>query len=85
MEKIDFMPVNVVRMTYKDPKADPKGYIIMPVTYNKNVYGPFCIMIKCKELGIEKCYVNSYDWRRKFYNSVGFITEDTIGIYHKKI
>ena len=49
MEMIDFMPVNVVRMTYKDPKADPKGYIIMPVTYNKNVYGPFCIMVKCKE------------------------------------
>ena len=49
MEKIDFMPTNVVRMTYKDPKADPKGYIIMPVTYNKNVFGPFCIMVKCKE------------------------------------
>jgi hypothetical protein len=43
------------------------------------------IMIKCKELGIEKCYVNSYDWRRKFYNAAGFITEDTIGFYHKKI
>ena len=49
MEMIDFMPVNVVRMTYKDPKADPKGYIIMPVTYNKNVYGPFCLMVKCEE------------------------------------
>ena len=49
MEMVDFMPVNVVRMTYKDPKADPKGYIIMPVTYNKDVYGPFCIMVKCKE------------------------------------
>ena len=49
MEMIDFMPVNVVRMTYKDPKADPKGYVIMPVTYNKNVYGPFCIMVKCEQ------------------------------------
>lgn len=43
------------------------------------------IMLKCKELGIEKCYVNSYDWRRQFYNASGFITEDTIGLYHKKI
>lgn len=43
------------------------------------------IMLKCKELGIEKCYVNSYDWRRKFYNAAGFITEDSIGIWHKKI
>ena len=43
------------------------------------------VMLKCKELGVEKCYVNSYDWRRKFYNASGFITEDTIGIYHKQI
>jgi len=43
------------------------------------------VMLRCKELGIEKCYVNSYDWRRKFYNAAGFKTEDTIGIYHKKI
>ncbi|HAB67220.1 MAG TPA: hypothetical protein DCE23_07625 [Firmicutes bacterium] len=43
------------------------------------------VILKCKELGIEKCYVNSYDWRRKFYNASGFITEDSIGFYHKKI
>ena len=43
------------------------------------------VMLRCKELGIEKCYVNSYDWRRKFYNASGFTTEDTIGCYHKKI
>lgn len=42
------------------------------------------VILKCKELGIEKCYVNSYDWRKKFYNAAGFTTEDTIGIYHKK-
>ena len=43
------------------------------------------IMQKCKELGIEKCYVNSYDWRRQFYNAAGFITEDSIGFWIKKI
>ena len=43
------------------------------------------VMLKCKELGVEKCYVNSYDWRRKFYNAAGFITEDSIGIWHRKI
>ena len=43
------------------------------------------VMLKCKELEIEKCYVNSYDWRRQFYNAAGFITEDTIGFYHKRI
>ena len=43
------------------------------------------VILKCQELGVEKCYVNSYDWRKKFYNAAGFITEDTIGLYHKKI
>ena len=43
------------------------------------------VMLKCKELGVEKCYVNSYDWRRKFYNATGFTTEDTNGCYRKKI
>lgn len=43
------------------------------------------VILKCKELGIEKCYVNSYDWRKQFYNKTGFITEDSIGFYHKKI
>ena len=43
------------------------------------------VILKCKELGIEKCYVNSYDWRRKFYNSAGFETEDSIGFWHKNI
>lgn len=43
------------------------------------------VILKCKKLGVEKCYVNSYDWRKKFYNASGFITEDTIGYYHKKI
>ena len=43
------------------------------------------VILKCKDLGIEKCYVNSYDYRRRFYNAAGFITEDSIGFYHKKI
>ena len=43
------------------------------------------IILRCQKLGIKKCYVNSYDWRRKFYNAAGFITEDTLGYYYKKI
>ena len=43
------------------------------------------IINKCKELGIEKAYVNSYDWRKKVYNASGFETEDSIGCWHKKI
>ena len=41
------------------------------------------IMLRCKEMGIEKCYVNSFGWRRKFYNAAGFATEDTIGFWYK--
>ena len=43
------------------------------------------IINKCKELGIERAYVNSYDWRKKVYNSSGFNTEDSIGFWYKKI
>ena len=43
------------------------------------------VMIRLKELGIENAYINSYDWRRKVYNSAGFKTEDSIGFWHKKI
>ncbi len=43
------------------------------------------VILRCRELGIQKCYVNSYDWRRKFYNAAGFITEDCIGFWHKTI
>jgi len=43
------------------------------------------IINKCKEMGIERAYVNSYDWRKKVYNSSGFDTEDSIGFWHKKI
>ena len=43
------------------------------------------IINKCKEMGIERAYVNSYDWRKKVYNSAGFKTEDSIGFWYKKI
>ena len=43
------------------------------------------VLLRCKELGIEKCYVNSFGWRRKFYNAAGFSTEDTIGFWYKTI
>lgn len=43
------------------------------------------VMRRCKALGVEKCYVNSFGWRRKFYNAAGFSTEDTIGFWYKTI
>ena len=76
--------------TYVDKKS--KTAFIEPVStrekYRHKGLGTIMmhkIILKCKELGVEKCYVNSYDWRRKFYNAAGFETEDIIGFYHKKI
>lgn len=43
------------------------------------------IINKLKEKGIKDAYINSYDWRVKVYNSAGFITEDSIGFWYKKI
>jgi hypothetical protein len=40
-------------------------------------------ILRCREKGVEKCYVNSFGWRRKFYNAAGFSTEDSIGFWHK--
>ena len=42
-------------------------------------------ILRCREKGIEKCYVNSFGWRRKFYNAAGFTTEDTVGFWYKTI
>lgn len=43
------------------------------------------LIIRLKEMGIERAYINSYDWRKKVYNSAGFETEDSIGFWYKKI
>lgn len=42
------------------------------------------VINRLKKMNIENCYINSYDWRKKVYNSAGFITEDSIGFWHKK-
>ena len=49
LPEIDFMPKNEVIVSHTEQKADPKGYILMPITYAKDVYGPFSIMVKCNE------------------------------------
>ena len=43
------------------------------------------VMLRCKEKGIEKCYVNSFGWRKQFYNAAGFLTEDSIGFWYKTL
>lgn len=44
------------------------------------------IINRLKEEGITACYVNSYaDWRRAFYNSAGFATQNSVGFWFKEI
>lgn len=43
------------------------------------------VMLRCKEMGIHKCYVNSFGWRRKFYHAAGFTTEASIGFWYKTL
>lgn len=71
---------------------DTKTAFVEPVSTRKKYRGKgLCkammhgIINKCKELGVEKAYVNSYDWRKKVYNASGFDTEETIGFWHKKL
>lgn len=45
----------------------------------------YAVINKLKEMNIESAYINSYDWRKKVYNSAGFETIDSIGFWYKNI
>ncbi len=42
-------------------------------------------IIRCKRLGIEKCYVDSFGQRKDFYISAGFFTESSISFWYKTL
>ena len=75
---------------YADKKTRT-GFIEPVSTRGKYRRKGFCrqmlngVMIRLKEMGIENCYINSYDWRRNVYTHCGFKTEDSIGYWRKKI
>ena len=48
LDTIDFMPKNEITLKFEFENVDPRGFIIMPVTYGSGVKGPFLIMVKCK-------------------------------------
>ena len=45
---VDFLPKNEISMKFEFKDVDPRGFIIMPVTYGSGVKGPFLLMVKCK-------------------------------------
>ena len=40
---------------------------------------------RCKALGIQKCYVDAFGWRREFYAAAGFSPEDSISFWYKTL
>ena len=48
-DKIDFRTKDTIIIKFSAKRADPKGYILMPITYAKEVYGPFNILVKSNE------------------------------------
>lgn len=46
--EVDFLPKNEISIKFEFKDIDPRGFIIMPVTYGAGVKGPFLLMVKCK-------------------------------------
>lgn len=40
---------------------------------------------RCRELGLEKCYVNSFGRRKDFYAASGFFPESSVGFWYKEL
>lgn len=40
---------------------------------------------RCAELGLEKCYVESFGWRRDFYAAAGFTLEDSVSFWSRML
>ena len=40
---------------------------------------------RCRKLGIERCYVDSFGWRKDFYAAAGFFTENKTGFWYKTL
>ena len=48
LDTVEFMPQNEISIKVVEKDVDPRGFIIMPVTYGEGIKGPFLIMAKCK-------------------------------------
>ena len=47
-DTVEFLPQNRIILEFSFDNVNPKGFIIMPVTYGEGIKGPFLIMAKCK-------------------------------------
>jgi hypothetical protein len=43
----NFIPMNEFHEILEDSRANPNGYIIMPTTYEPNIFGPFVLSVSC--------------------------------------
>jgi GNAT superfamily N-acetyltransferase len=42
-------------------------------------------VMRCKKHGIERCYVDSFGWRKEFYAAAGFFTESSVSFWYKNL
>lgn len=42
-------------------------------------------VLRCRELGVGKCYVDCFGWRKDFYTAAGFTVEDRIGFWYRRL
>ena len=75
---------------YIDKKT--KTALIEPVStrekYRRKGFGTVMMhgaIRRCKTLGIDKCYVNSFGWRKDFYTAAGFSTENSVDFWYKTL
>ncbi len=40
---------------------------------------------RCGQLGVRRCYVDSFGWRRDFYTAAGFSTENSVCFWYRTL
>lgn len=43
------------------------------------------VLQRCQTRGIERCYVDSFGWRKDFYSAAGFFPESSISFWYKTL
>lgn len=83
-------PVCAYCFVYVDKRT--KTALIEPVStrekYRRKGFGTALLhgaVMRCKKLGIERCYVDSFGWRNDFYVAAGFFTESSVGFWYKNL
>lgn len=83
-------PVCAYCFVYVDKRT--KSALIEPLStrekYRRKGIGTAMLhgaVLRCRKLGIERCYVDSFGWRKDFYAAAGFFTESSVSFWYKTL